>query len=98
MYILKNWSIVCPDDNPYLAPEHRNRYLRGQVYNREGYEDGYWIRTTKIIDADNNTRIVTTKSGSKYKIEEPDPEYVKWCRENEVYVPTEECPILVHNT
>lgn len=68
---LSDWAMKS---DPYKAPEQRAGYLIGT---RE--TDGKTITTSRIVTAIG--RIVTTNSGSTYKLGRIHPEYRKWLRE-----------------
>jgi len=91
LMILKNWSTDTMD--PYQPPEQRKIFLRGQIYNdyRGRFADGDWIHTSSIKEVVGD--IVLTHSGSIYILEEPNEDFVEWCKEHNAYVPTKEQPI-----
>ena len=82
-YMLDDWCLVYGECNRYTPPEAIKRYAIGKV-------DGVTTHTSNIIKIDSNT--VETQN-SIYVLREPDIAYVKWCIENNQYVPTRECPI-----
>ncbi|KKN15762.1 hypothetical protein LCGC14_0982610, partial [marine sediment metagenome] len=65
--------------------------IAGQVYGHKKHIDGHRITTSKIIEINGN--MIKTNSGSIYKLEEPDPQYVEWCEKEGHYVPTNIEPI-----
>ncbi len=77
--------------SPYAAPEQQAIYLHGEVFDHPSFQDGKTIGTSRIIDVNGNK--ITTKSGTMYLLGEPDPEFVEYCEENGVHVPTKEVPI-----
>ena len=83
-YRLENWSIGT--DNPYQPPEcsRLRGIFRGE---RDGFIDGEPIVPTTILEFEGN--VITTRN-SKYELGDPDPEYVKFCAENNLAVPTVE--------
>lgn len=84
-YILKNWSIIehrSTANNKYIAPELRVFLLRGYVYGHPKWGDHHPITTSPIIDTDMETRIVTTRSAHKYKLERPDKNYKNFVKKN----------------
>lgn len=86
---LQNWS--CWSD-PYLAPEIRVTHLVGRVYGHHRKEDGTRVRTSRIVDAAG--RLVTTSSGTVYRLGTIDPKYRRWLRkEGRDYDPRR--PILI---
>ena len=68
------------EDTAYLPPEMRSRYLAGNVYGHPTHEDGKYIRSSRIVTA--NDKEVTTASGSKYLLGSPAEEYLTWCNNN----------------
>ncbi len=89
---LENWSVVTT--NPYIPPELDWIYLSGRVYDHEDIIDGTKIQTSRILIV--NGPLITTTSGSVYKLGEPNPEYIKWCEKEKHHIPTAEEPIKVH--
>jgi hypothetical protein len=77
--VIKKWSLVDSED-PYLPPERRYAQLQGFVYGHPKHDDGKYVRTSMIVDADG--RVVKTVSGSTYLLDEPEPEYLIWLEEN----------------
>jgi hypothetical protein len=68
---IERWSSALCPDLPYLAPErHDHVHLVGVI-------DGKEKLTSRVVAA--KGRIVTTKSGSRYELGEPDPDFVAWC-------------------
>lgn len=96
MFKLENWSTVSVDNetNRYTPPEAKSVYLNGEIYGNPRFTDGNRITTTRIVKIDGN--LVETYSGSKYELGEPDPKFVEYCKNNNLYVPTKEVPIKVH--
>lgn len=88
MIELAEWSTVGVED-PYMPPEFKNPNLHGRR------PDGSWIRTSPIQKVEG--RVVTTRSGNEYKLLEPNPDWVKWLKENDHRLPTEEEPIRIKN-
>lgn len=72
-YHLHRWSLGV-DNDPYLAPEARRRYLLGY---RE--QDTKRIQTSYITSV--NGREIRTEN-SIYILEEIDEEYLQWLNEN----------------
>ena len=95
MQILKGWSVCLEEGevDPYIAPELIRPRLQGRVYNHSGrFQDGDFIVTTKVIDKTEDGGIITA-SGSVYYLQEPDPQYVDWCKEKGLHIPTDKEPI-----
>jgi hypothetical protein len=78
MYRLENWSVAA---GTYDAPEFGGS-LHGEVFENPRFQDGEKILTSKIADANEDTRVVTTKSGSQYLLGDPNPEYIQWLEDN----------------
>lgn len=75
MIILKNWSIGYRPDSTFIAPELRSLHLQGTVYGHHKFDDGKDIITSRIVEikqADEETLIVHTISGSEYEIHKAD--------------------------
>jgi hypothetical protein len=86
---LQDWS--CWSD-PYAAPEIRTTCLVGRVYGHHREPDGKKVKTSRIVDADG--RLVTTSSGTVYRLGRIDPKYRRWLRkEGREYDPGR--PILI---
>jgi len=100
MYRLEDWYITgkfaTAFDHKYLAPEQVKLYLTGKVYGHERYSDGFDVRTSAILEVNNENRVITTYNGSKYLLGKPSESYVNWCAENNVHVPTDKEPIKLH--
>ena len=86
MYRLENWSVGDKGKNPYMAPELRKKYLNGEVYDNHNFKDGTNITTSSIknVDLELESAIVTTSSGSKYRLGKPSEEYLKWLKDNNI--------------
>ena len=95
MQLLKNWRIVHPDTDGFMAPEQLIPQLKGQVYNSKKYGPGEMIRTSPIASVDG--KVVTTESGTEYTLSEPNEAYVEHCKAQGWHVPTADEPIRVTN-
>lgn len=73
--ILKNWSVVNPNPDPYKAPELQKGCLHGEVYGHPRFEDGHRITTSSIVGLDGD--YILTYSGSEYELGDVDSEYEK---------------------
>jgi hypothetical protein len=73
---LENWSVTS---SPYTAPECRDIYLHGKVYNHPSIKDGEYVTTSAVCGA--NKRIITTRN-TFYELGEPCSEYREWLRVN----------------
>lgn len=94
---LENWSVVVHPEDTYLPPEVAGKYVSGAIYGdvTGRWEDGHRVTTSRLAKAEG--KFITTNSGSVYELGEPDPEYIAWCQDVGVHVPTPEEPIKVHN-
>jgi hypothetical protein len=90
--IFENWSVVS-DCGPHTPPECRTNQIKGKVYGNPGFPEGAQVTTSNIVKVEGAQ--VTTRTGSVYTLCKPNPDYVKWCRENGCHVPTPENPIKV---
>jgi len=79
--LLECWSVV-EDDDGYMAPELRTKYLRGRVYGHRDKEDGTHVTTSRIVNA--NGRRVTTSSGSIYELGNPSAAYLEHLHVNKI--------------
>lgn len=79
---LHDWSVVGISPNGYAEP---CQHLCGRR------PDGTLVRTSRIVTIDGN--IITTASGSQYRLLQPNPSYVEWCQLNNYHIPTEQEPI-----
>lgn len=79
---LESWSIV-EDLNPFQAPELQTSRLKGIIYDDElkRFSDGRSVTTSRIVELDLKNKIAQTKN-TKYKLGEPNPNYLKWLEEN----------------
>ncbi len=79
--MLHNWSVGSGipqiDFDPFLAPELRKVFLSGDVTDHPRLGSG-WIHTTAIIGA--TGRIITTASGSRYRLGRIKPSYRRHLR------------------
>lgn len=69
---IENWSTTmeCPSRDPYLAPEaDPHVHLQGTVEGRRGV-----VLTTRVVSS--RGRIVTTRSGSRYRLGAPAPAFL----------------------
>lgn len=80
-YEINFWSITG-NPNPYCPPELQTVHLSGAVTGHPRFEDGERITTSPIVGFDPDTQIVTTRSGSQYKLGlDVSPSYLQWLRE-----------------
>jgi hypothetical protein len=78
---LENWSVISTGD-AYTPPELRKIRLHGNVYGREGFEDGASVYTSSLTSLSYAKRTATTRSGTHYTLGEPDAKFVAWLAEN----------------
>ncbi len=76
MITIANWKVVDLSNNPYLAPELRQSGLGGLVFNHPKFKAGCPVTTSAIQKVEGN--IVTTYSGSVYRLGNVDPNYKNW--------------------
>jgi hypothetical protein len=70
-YHLYRWSVTSFSDNPWHAPEQRQLCL-------VGFRDQETKRVITSTIKEVNGREITTETGSKYLLEDIDPEYLSW--------------------
>ena len=74
---LENWSVVV--DDPFRAPETGGQCLAGNTYGDPRRADGTHVVTSPVVSV--NGALVTTRSGSVYRLGEASAEYVAWLAE-----------------
>jgi len=79
MVKLEDWSVTAIG-GPYTAPELWREALYGKVYGHPKFNNGDKVRTSPIKKVDG--RMITTASGTVYKIGKISPIYRKWLRKN----------------
>jgi hypothetical protein len=72
---LENWSVTLRG-SIYLAPEHHQRCLQGEVFGHADHEDGHHVTSSPIKTAEGQT--VTTRSGTRYTLGKPNPRWLEW--------------------
>jgi len=77
---LENWVVVYANEDPYGAPEQAGIALKGRVKGHPRKRDGQLVRTSPITTVEG--RVVTTQSGTQYRLGEPLPEYRQWLQEH----------------
>lgn len=80
---LEQWAIVYNTAAEWTAPELIDGSLQGLVYDREGFEDGTFVRTTTLVAVDAKERTAQTESGTTYQLGEPEPGFANWMRHND---------------
>jgi len=88
---ITNWFVTQLD--PYRPPETQGIHVAGEIHGdaKKRWEDGHPMVTTRVVKIAG--RIITTRSGSRYKLGKPKQDYVDWCKENGIEPPTEDEPI-----
>lgn len=83
MPILKNWSIIRDNNNPYLAPELRKVRLQGCIYNDEKkrFDDGTPVSTSSLQKLDIENKVAQTRN-TTYQLGEPLEEFMNWLNKN----------------
>jgi adenine C2-methylase RlmN of 23S rRNA A2503 and tRNA A37 len=76
---LENWAIVYRGD-AYTPPEAQLPRVDGTVYDHPTYPDGKGIVTSHIVEVDEDNQIVTTNSGTVYKLGTVEPKYAEFCK------------------
>jgi len=88
-YRLERWSIPAP--SRYTAPEIAELRIVGCVYGRRGMldgdrgrelQDGDEIVTSPVVSV--RGRVVTTASGSRYRLGSPSTSYLLWLKEQKI--------------
>lgn len=77
--LLQNWFVRYRHlDDFYRAPELNYKVLAGDVYRHPRFPDGHPVKTSAIVGV--NGRLITTKSGTVYKLGRIQREYRMWLR------------------
>lgn len=87
---LENWQVTY---TKYYPPNFSHPHLYGNVYGHDTIVDGKDITTSRVVNVIG--RKAYTSSGSVYELGTPSSAYVKWCKDNNLHIPTEEVPILL---
>lgn len=74
---LEQWSVYL---DPFKAPESCDKRLVGRVYGHKRHKDGKMVTTSRFVAA--SGRVVTTASGTVYRLGRICPKYRAWLREN----------------
>jgi len=80
---IQNWSTTRSESHPdarYLAPEILPLRLQGVVHGHPKGHDGHHICTSAIVTVDG--RLVTTRSGTVYRLGRPDRKWLNWLLES----------------
>ncbi len=76
---LDHWSAGLAFEDPYRAPETIPIVLRGHCVERpDPSGKGHRLQSSPIVASEG--RVVTTHSGSRYFLGDPDPSYVAYLR------------------
>lgn len=99
MIRIYNWSITTWSQDPFQAPECQEICLQGNVNTHSRFPKGQFIKTSPIVSVVKGIEgtIVQTESGSIYLVEfaNVDPNYLEWCRKNNIEPPTTDNPIRI---
>lgn len=76
---LENWSVFVDNADGYKPPELLKRYLNGTVFDHPFHSDGKSIDTSSIQVAEG--KVVVTRSGTRYELGSPSPDYLRWLQE-----------------
>lgn len=79
---LENWS-VCSNASEFMAPELRIKHLTGIVYGHKYLKDGANVATSTLIKLDLANKVAETKN-TIYDLGEINPDYKKWCEDNNI--------------
>lgn len=79
-YRLEEWAITEYEPDPYTPPEARGIHLSGIVTGHPKWADAHRVTTSRVVEV--NGRIVTTRSGSIYRLGEVSENYLKWLTEH----------------
>lgn len=98
MIRLERWSTTTyPGSSPYDPPECTLSF-HGLAYGHPRFAEGQEITTSPIrlvVTQGLFGTVVRTGSGSEYTLGEPDPAFVRKCREKGWHVPTRQQPLKV---
>jgi len=78
MIKIQNWSTCCSEKDKIMHPSLRPLRLHGKVYGHPKFEDGKEVTTGPVVNAEG--RVITTSSGSVYKLGSIEPEYREWLK------------------
>lgn len=76
---LENWSIGVSRSNPFTPPEMKAKFLMGNVYGHDDFEDGTQIGTSTIKSLDIKNRIAKTKN-TTYNLGKPSQAYLEYLK------------------
>jgi len=72
---LEEWSVFSK--NSYQAPEAQKRYLQGNIYNDDRFEDGTIVQTSSIQELNLKENYAITRN-TEYILGEISKDYVEW--------------------
>lgn len=79
--IVRNWSLYASGNNGFTAPELLHYHLQGNVYGRQGFNDGDLINTSRIVEVEDmgDHKEIVTRTGSRYLVypQDVDPDAEK---------------------
>jgi hypothetical protein len=76
---INDWRVIARG-GPYAAPEIHGFGIVGRISghpNRAKFPDGEAITTSRLVVS--RGRVVTTESGSRYRLGTPNTEWEAWC-------------------
>ena len=74
---LRKWSVR---HDPYTTPETRSSGLNGLCYGDDRFPDGSPIELGRVASVDGDV-MELKYDGSKFRLVDPDPEYLAWLKE-----------------
>lgn len=83
--ILRNWAVKEAYDI-WTPPECSTKFLVGEAYNHPRFENGKRVSVSRILCSIGKT---VETNNTLYCLEEPDPTYVAWCKENNIEIDLE---------
>jgi hypothetical protein len=87
---LDRWRI---QGGEFMPPELNVLSIVGIVNNHPTHQNGKTLVISGAVKVEGNH--IFTEDGTEYRLLQPHPDYVKWCEEQGVWVPTDENPIKV---
>jgi len=88
---IENWNVRSVARDEYDPPEVQGILVSGMVFDSPKFDDGTRITTSTVVAISGNE--VNTRSGSVYRLGNPNPDYMIWCVENGCHIPTPKEPI-----
>jgi hypothetical protein len=91
---LQDWFVRFSPNRPYAAPEVSSTCLAGIVTGHPRKRDGKHVITSRIAAAEG--RVVTTKSGTRYRLGCINRKYRRWLRKQKLeYKPKQPVTVKV---